>query len=60
VKVIVRKIGKSAGVILPREVLERHNLGAGDTLVLTDDGTELRLRPAEDAPEELTQAEGRA
>lgn len=51
--VTVRKIGNSEGVILPKEVLERHNLRAGDTLVLTEDGNELRLRPAEDDPEEF-------
>ena len=48
--VTVRKIGNSEGVILPKEVLERHNLKAGDTLVLTEDGNDLRLRPAEDDP----------
>jgi putative addiction module antidote len=34
----VRKIGNSEGVILPKEVLDRHNLRAGDTLVLTEEG----------------------
>lgn len=51
--VTVRKIGNSEGIILPREVLERHNLRAGDTLVLTEDGNELRLSPAQDDPEEF-------
>ncbi|MGB3390917.1 MAG: AbrB/MazE/SpoVT family DNA-binding domain-containing protein [Pseudaminobacter sp.] len=51
--VVVRKIGNSEGVILPKEVLDRHNLRAGDTLVLVEDGQELRLRPAEDDPEEF-------
>ena len=51
--VTVRKIGNSEGVILPKEVLERHNLRAGDTLVLTEDGNELRLSPAQDDPEEF-------
>jgi putative addiction module antidote len=36
--VTVRKIGNSEGVILPKEVLDRHNLRAGDTLVLTEEG----------------------
>ncbi|MDR7222588.1 AbrB/MazE/SpoVT family DNA-binding domain-containing protein [Aminobacter aminovorans] len=49
--VTVRKIGNSEGIILPKEVLERHNLRAGDTLVLTEDGNELRLSPAQDDPE---------
>ena len=51
--VTVRKIGNSEGVSLPKEVLERHNLRAGDTLVLTEDGNELRLSPAQDDPEEF-------
>ena len=52
-KVTVRKIGNSKGVILPKEVLDRHNLRAGDTLVLTEEGNELRLRPAEEDAEEF-------
>lgn len=51
--VTVRKIGNSEGIILPKEVLERHNLRAGDTLVLIEDGNELRLSPAQDDPEEF-------
>lgn len=51
--VTVRKIGNSEGIILPKEVLERHNLRAGDTLVLTEDGNDLRLSPAQDDPEEF-------
>lgn len=51
--VTVRKIGNSEGVILPKEVLERHNLRAGDTLELVEDGNELRLRPVEDDAEEF-------
>ncbi|EKF19818.1 MULTISPECIES: AbrB/MazE/SpoVT family DNA-binding domain-containing protein [Nitratireductor] len=51
--VTIRKIGNSEGVILPKEVLERHNLRAGDTLNLLEDGQELRLRPPADDPEEF-------
>ena len=36
--VTLRKIGNSEGVILPKELLERHNLKAGDSLVLIEDG----------------------
>lgn len=50
--VTLRKIGNSEGVILPKEVLERHNLKSGDTLVLIEEGTDLRLRRTED-PEEF-------
>lgn len=49
----VRKIGNSEGVILPKDVLDRHNLRAGDTLVLIEEGGDLRLRRAEDDPAEF-------
>lgn len=51
--VVLRKIGNSEGVILPKEVLERHNLRTGDTLMLVEAGKDLLLRPAEDDPEEF-------
>ncbi|BCH26048.1 hypothetical protein MesoLjLc_59680 [Mesorhizobium sp. L-8-10] len=51
--VTIRKIGNSEGVILPKELLERHNLSTGDTLVLIEDGDELRLRRSADDPEEF-------
>ncbi|ODT06429.1 MAG: AbrB family transcriptional regulator [Mesorhizobium sp. SCN 65-20] len=51
--VTVRKIGNSEGVILPKEVLERQNLRAGDKLVLIEEGNELRLRRVEDDAEEF-------
>lgn len=51
--VTLRKIGNSEGVILPKEVLDRHNLRAGDTLVLLEDGDGLRLRRSADDPEEF-------
>ena len=51
--VTVRKIGNSEGVILPKEVLDRHNLRAGDTLVLIEEGGDLRLRRSTDDPEEF-------
>ena len=51
--VTVRKIGNSEGVILPKEVLDRHNLRAGDTLLLIEEGNELKLRPSVDDPEEF-------
>ncbi|MFD1197678.1 AbrB/MazE/SpoVT family DNA-binding domain-containing protein [Brucella gallinifaecis] len=49
--VTLRKIGNSEGVILPKEVLERLNLQAGDTLVLTADENSLRLTRNEDDPD---------
>jgi putative addiction module antidote len=51
--VVVRKIGNSEGVILPKEVLDRYSLKSGDTLVLIEGGDELRLRRVTDDPEEF-------
>ncbi len=47
--VVVRKIGNSEGVILPKEVLDRLNLKAGDSLQLIEDKDGLTLRPTDDA-----------
>lgn len=49
----LRKIGNSEGVILPRDVLDRLNLRAGDTLTLIEESEGLRLRRATDDPEEF-------
>ena len=46
--VTVRKIGNSEGVILPKEVLERMNLKAGDSVVVSEDNGGITLTPAED------------
>jgi putative addiction module antidote len=51
--VTLRKIGNSEGVILPKELLERHNLRAGDSLVLIEDGEELKLRRTSEDPAEF-------
>lgn len=51
--VTVRKIGNSEGVILPKEILERLNVRAGDTLVAIEDAGEVRLRRLTDEPEEF-------
>ena len=45
---VVRKIGNSEGVILPKEVLERMNLKAGDSLVISEDKGDIILSKAED------------
>lgn len=39
------QIGNSVGVILPREVLARLNLGKGDEVFLTDSPDGMRLTP---------------
>jgi len=51
--VTIRKIGNSEGVILPKELLDRHNWKAGDVLNVQEDGDELRLRPHTGDPEEF-------
>lgn len=49
----IRKIGNSEGVILPKEILHRLNLKAGDSIVIVQEGEELRLRRTEDTAEEF-------
>ncbi len=49
----IRKIGNSEGVILPKELLDRLSLKAGDNVVIVQDGEELRLRRLEDSTEEF-------
>lgn len=46
--VTLRKIGNSEGVIIPKEVLERHNLRAGDTLNLSEEDGGITLKPSDD------------
>ena len=49
----IRKIGNSEGVIIPKELLDRLNLRAGDSIVIVQEGDELRLRRTEDSAEEF-------
>ncbi|TIS88207.1 AbrB/MazE/SpoVT family DNA-binding domain-containing protein [Mesorhizobium sp.] len=49
----IRKIGNSEGVILPKEILDRLNLKAGDSILIVQEGDELRLRRTEDTAEEF-------
>lgn len=44
-EVIIRKIGNSEGVVIPKEVLERLGLKTGDLLNLTSDGGTITLNP---------------
>lgn len=46
---VIRKIGNSQGVILPKELLSRFGLKEGDRLSLVVDADGLRLIPAENA-----------
>lgn len=43
--VTIRKIGNSEGIIIPKEVLSRMGLKAGDTLQISEDGSAIELRP---------------
>jgi putative addiction module antidote len=43
--VTVRKIGNSEGVILPKEVLERLNVKAGDRLTVVEGKNGVQLLP---------------
>jgi putative addiction module antidote len=47
---VIRKIGNSEGIIIPKEVLETLGLRAGDSVVLLSDKGELRLRPLTNSP----------
>ncbi|MER9298534.1 AbrB/MazE/SpoVT family DNA-binding domain-containing protein [Mesorhizobium sp. M0621] len=49
----IRKIGNSEGVILPKDLLDRLNMKAGDSIVIVQEGDELRLRRTEDSAEEF-------
>lgn len=44
---VIRKIGNSEGVILPKEVLERLNLKAGDAVVVSEVSDSIVLSKAE-------------
>lgn len=52
ITVRVTKIGNSMGVILPKEVIRRRHLSAGDPLSLHDDGMEITLKVPDDSFDE--------
>ncbi|KRA04988.1 MULTISPECIES: AbrB/MazE/SpoVT family DNA-binding domain-containing protein [Agrobacterium] len=55
--VTVRKIGNSEGIIIPKEVLDRLGVKAGDVLTLSEDGQKLELVPEQsDLQEQLAAA----
>lgn len=45
---VIRKIGNSEGIIIPKEVLENLGLRAGDSVALSEQDGEIRLRPLGD------------
>ena len=50
---VIRRIGNSEGLIIPKEVLDRNNLSAGDTVELTENDGTLKLRRLVDDPLEF-------
>ncbi len=55
--VTVRKIGNSEGIIIPKEILDRLGVKAGDVLTLSEDGQKLELVPEQsDLQEQLAAA----
>lgn len=54
--VTLRKIGNSEGVILPKELLERLNVKAGDTLQVVESGKSIVLEPVDDSFERQMEA----
>ena len=43
--VTIRKIGNSVGIIIPKDVLDRLGLKAGDSLELTQEAGKIQLAP---------------
>jgi putative addiction module antidote len=55
--VTIRKIGNSEGIIIPRDVLNRLGLKAGDTLEIAENKGSIELRPEQaDLAEQLKAA----
>ncbi|RCW79360.1 AbrB/MazE/SpoVT family DNA-binding domain-containing protein [Phyllobacterium bourgognense] len=54
--VTVRKIGNSEGVILPKDVLERNHLKAGDQLEVIQTADGIILKPTDDSFERQMEA----
>jgi putative addiction module antidote len=44
-KIKLRKIGNSQGVVLPKEILDRHGVSEGDVLYLIDSADGIKLVP---------------
>jgi len=47
-KTTIRKIGNSEGIIIPKEILERMGLRAGDNIDLSEETGKLVLKPLDD------------
>ena len=44
-KLKLRRIGNSQGVVLPKEILDRHGLAEGDVLYVIDTAEGIKLTP---------------
>lgn len=53
---VIRKIGNSEGVILPKELLNKMNLKAGDSLEVRETSDGLTLAPVDDSFERQMEA----
>lgn len=53
---VIRKIGNSEGVILPKELLSKLNLHAGDSLEVVETSDGLSLKPVDDSFERQMEA----
>ncbi|MGE0279942.1 MAG: AbrB/MazE/SpoVT family DNA-binding domain-containing protein [Rhizobiaceae bacterium] len=53
---VIRKIGNSEGVILPKELLTKLNLAAGDSLEVKEAANGLTLTPVDDSFERQMEA----
>jgi putative addiction module antidote len=56
VNTVIRKIGNSEGVILPKELLNKLNLQAGDALEVKETTGGLTLTPVDDSFERQMEA----
>lgn len=50
---VIRKIGNSEGIIIPKDLLESLGLRAGDSVVLQQEQGEIRLRPLADSVQDF-------
>lgn len=53
---VIRKIGNSEGLILPKELLNKLNLKAGDSVEITENAEGLVLTPVDDSFERQMEA----
>ena len=52
----IRKVGNSQGVVLPKEILERHGLAEGDVLYVVDTAEGIKLMPSDPDFEAVVEA----